>query len=480
MSAKNDLLSETISFFEKHGRQAIDLCNYSRFANLDYGLNAPDGFGLELDTRLYPFFAATLLGFSMPLLTRIAYESELQPENFSQYLSPNGSKPFSYKSYELKTGDFIKKLCEACFYTYDDLEEAKRDFTDAVRGYSIISIGVMSLALEGVSPACEIETEMLTLATSKRHIRYIDDWSVVNVTDVLENLESPSDLPNGNAKDFLDQSGAVHPSVLRKHLSAGFWEAVVYKSTEDNLACQELLRGFIASYPEVARCALSSLDFADTQLLRDNLNVAKVFSTIESDFEKVGIPHFGSDVSAKIGHVGFYLQGHSIGLALDSSQEKIRDFYNDDFPLDKLHSLAKLGEDLYTSIMISQLGIPVELISISNYRVFDFLCKLKPIKQVVDKDLLSEYLAHMAKAAVYVVPKGIEHLNHQKAYLTQTIREGMEVLTQERHIDVDYALLACLDEDAKAFLSDWGLSLDRLQVKREKTRTDRLSNDLGL
>lgn len=480
MSAKNDLLWETIKLFEEHGRKAIDLCDFARYEFVNSEPDGPEGFGLELDTRVYPFFSATLLGFSMPLLTRIARESGLSPDKFWGYFSPNGSKPFSYNSHELKAIDFVKKLCEACFLTYGDVEVAKHDFAEAMRGNSIVSLGVMSLALEGVSPASEIEAEMLRMATGEKQIRLIDDWQIVNVTDVLEHLESPSDLPNGNTLDFLEQSGAIHPAVLRKYLSKGFWETVVYKSSENNVACQAIIEGFIASYPETARFVLSSLDFSDTEMVSDPLNAERVFAKITSSFKKAGISDFSSDASFKISHIGFYLHGDVNGLTFDSSPEDICDFCSHDFPVDELHALGELRESLYSAIMASHLKMPVELISLSNYGVFGFLSELKPVKQVIDKVLLSEYLAHMAKAAVYVVPKGIEYLNHQKAYLTQTIREGMEVLTQERRIDVDYALLACLDEDAKAFLSDWGLSLDRLQIKREKTRTDRLSNDLGL
>lgn len=480
MSAKNDLLWETIKLFEEHGRKAIDLCDFARYEFGNSEPNGLEGFGLELDTRVYPFFSAALLGFSMPLLTRIVKESGLTPDEFWGYFSPNGSKPFYYNSHELKTIDFVKKLCEACFLTYGDVEEAKRDFSEAIRGNSIISLGVMSLALEGVSPVSEIESEMLRLANSERHIRLIDDLTIVTVTDVLENLEYPSDLPNGNARDFLEQSGAIHPAVLRKHLSKGFWETVICKSSENNVACQELLKAFITSYPEKARFVLSSLDFSDTEFLSDSYSAEGVFAKIKSCFEKAGVLDFSSDANFKTSHIGFYLQGDTNGLTFNSSREDFNEFFDEYFPVGELHALRELRGDLYGAIMASQLKMPVESISISNYRVLGFLRELKPIAQVVDRELLSRYLAHMAKAAVYVVPKGIEFLNQQKAYLTETIREGMAMLTQERHQDIDYALLACLDEDAKAFLSDWGLSLDRLQIKREKTRADRLSNDLGL
>lgn len=484
---KIDTLESAIAYFQKHGVAAIDSYPYAPcdpyLDTMIWGLGA----GVGVTKAMLPVYAASLLGYSTPLIAKAMLHAEIDIKKVGRYVEINGMEVHVLDdNHKLDPVDFAKKIFEAYAHGHSEQGWYKDDLIEALETqHSLFSLGIMHLAVEGVDVAEVI----------KRERKYLESYQPENpklqapdfecrahhLRDVLYSIEQIKHLPNSSPLDFIRQVGGLDPFITRKTFAAGFWEGVIYQDTsmKKSDVYKHLLKSLITDYPQEASKILKSLDFNATDMLPEIDSVADTFLAIEILMRVNGLSDVINDISYQIGTITSQVNEHD-NLTFQDPEGLILGKLGTEVFANRFTAMRNLGPKLYEQVMASHMKIPASDISLSHLQVWSILARFKPEPQEVSPKKAGLYLAHMAAGMRSLLPEGHQHIPYYDNYVHSPVESSIGSLIAKLTRKIDYAPLRGMDEDTKEMLSKWGLGLRELGVKRTKTIEDRMGSDLGL
>ena len=482
-----ETLEEAIAYFQKHGTLAIDSYPYAPCdPNLDttvWGMDATVG----VTRAMLPVYVACLFGYSTPLVAKAMLGAEIDIKKIGRYVDINGVDTYTLdENRKLDPVEFGKQVMQAYAYTHCEQGWFKDDLIKTLdTQHSLFSLGIMNLGVPGVDYAEIIKRERLyaqNYQPNKPNLPHPDfECRTHDLRDVLYNIEHYKHLPNNSPVDFIRQMGALDPFVTRKAYGVGFWESVIYQDskTDRSKVFENILESLVADFPQEARNILKSLDFHTTDTTPSIDMVSTTFEILEANMQANGLADVIEDISYQIGTITSQIN-EEVDLDFADHEGRVHGLLGAEFIADRFFAMRDLGPKLYEAVMASHMKVPADQISLSHLQVWSILARFKPEPQVVSPKKTGLYLAHMASGMKSLVPKGHEHIPDYKACINDQIGASISSLIAKLSGKIDYVPLRALDEDDKVVLSQWGLSLKELGVKRAKTIEDRMGSDLGL
>lgn len=478
-------INETISFFREHGARAVDIYPYAPCDPDNDDRVTDTTCSFLLTKSMMPVYVACLLGYSTPLIAKTIESAEIDIRYINRYAEVNG--PDSHDlgdDIHMDPVEFAQRLIEGFCFAYKEQGWVERDLMRVLSdNHSCYSLGVMHLGLTGVNCHTLIDHELDSSIKYRPNgpAPQLDfECRAQHLSDVLLNIKQKRHLPYHSGTEFIRQSGAIHPAVLRKSFGWGFWESLINESTNtDNNALEGVLRDFVLSFPGEAEAVLKSLDFSTTDFDADMDILPAVLVILDSYLHQAGIGHVSDDVSFKLGCLTSHLSEDD-RLTFGDEPSHIFGMLGSDSLIRHFMDLKDLGENLFAEFMESHMSLSPERISFSHFAAWKILDDFQPCKQVVSDKLMGRYLQHMAQAASTLFPKGHENIINYRQYMVLPVSGMMSKLVSGLGKKIDYSILRSMTEDEKDLLSQWGLSLRELGVKSASTIDNRIGSDLGL
>lgn len=431
-----------------------------------------------------PVFAACMLNLEPHVVGAIARRCELDILKLSEYfdLRSSGVVFYAQRAGDLDGVEFTKRLARGLVAAYS----TDPDFFPAMKKLMskrmIFALGFLDLGLDGLDMKAILDDDI-------EYLRRFSDPGFIDfkrigfgesLNGMFDSISKLEHLPSSSPKKFLERSGALHPTIMRKSFGQGFWESIMYRNPDSHhLVFDTILRELIEQHPKQASCILRSLDFDTLDQESDAGLSTWTMDFLEHLLAKAGMQSTTDDVSYKIGFLTSALP-RGAGLPFGSEASEVEKKLGNSHFATYFKELEDLGPQLFEHVMDSHLKIDPEHISRSHFRVWDFLQGLHPVAQRVSPEKLGLYLGRMAKAATTLFPENHEKLELYAPFIIDPITEEMKLLIRESGGKIDYSSLRGVDEDAKANLSNWGLGLRQLGVRSEKTIEGRVGADLGL
>ena len=474
-------IDDAIAFFHKEGVKAVRSYPYKPCDPMHDGVAYVQGSGLVVSPSIIPVYAAALLGFSTPLLAEVIERSGMDARKISSYLELNGTDTHQWSpTHSMDPVEFVKRVVEGFAYLIRDEGLLKDQLISAMEGHSIVGLAVMPLGIPGLDVNASIDAELEAITNPPNgSAGYSMEGRIHYIGDILWNLKKESHFPNGNARDFLEMSGSLRPEVIRKNFGSSFWDDMIGQAKKEFEIFHELIKSLVEYYPEKATIILKSLDFSSVVDFIDLDYVNYTYSVIEGALERKGLGSTKEDLSYKIGRISGFLRDNE-DIHLGSSAPDIDRAFMLSGVEETFNELVDLDTNLYGEVMRSHMGIDPENITTTQFKAWNALKRLRPTEQSIESKVLSEYLAHMAKAAQSLYPSGHENIVDYRESIIDPINDSMSALVAQYRNSIDYSSLKNLDENKKSVLSQWGLGLRELGVKNEKTIEQRIGTDLGL
>lgn len=484
---KIETLEDAIAYFQKHGFSAIDTYPYEPCdPDTDmtvWGVGACVG----VTKAMLPVYVACLFDYSTPLVAKAMLGAEIDIKRIGRYVEVNGLDVHVLdENRQMDPVEFSKRIMEAYSHTHCEQGWYKDDLLKVLDSqHSLFALGVMNLGIPGVDTAEIIKQERSYLQHYKpgnpRYETPDFECRAHHLRDILYNIGQFKHIPNTSNMDFIRQVGALDPFVTRKAFASGFWESVIYQDTKTNgsKVFQNMLESLIADYPAHASQILKGLDFRFTDTTLDIESVATTFEILEENMKANGLGDVVNDISYQIGTITSQID-EEVEISFDDHEGRIHGLLGTELFADRFIAMRDLGSKLYEKVMASHMKTPKDQISLAHLQVWSLLARFKPVDQVVSPKKTGLYLAHMAAGMRSLLPEGHQNIPHYESYVSNTVGTSIGNLIAKLSGKIDYTPLRGVDEDTKVLLSQWGLSIRELGVKRTKTIEDRMGSDLGL
>ncbi len=472
-----------IDHFVEFGEDGVGTYDFIAGDPATGGMNSLSQKDYVTDSAI-PVFAACMMSFSPEIVGDIIKRCGINICELGEHFELNtpGVVYRANNVNDLDVVEFTKRLFRGVAVAYGNDEPFVNTMALQMTENMAFSLAIMDLGIPGINPITMLEDDLNLLRVYPEPGYIESGLSGVgeNLSKILNYISKPEHLPNSSPADFLIQSGALHPAIVRKSFGRGFWEAVMFGDmSAHTLAFGSLLHELITQHPHEAVIVLKSLDF-DSQEHKISTGLAPwAIDLVEQLLEEKGLGSVTLDISYKLGFLTSKLPSDK-SLALDSEERLVREALADERLIGFFKELQDAGPSLFSEVMESHMGLEPVNVSLSHFDVWAFISRLKPGPQNVQPEKLSKYLAHMAQAATTLFPEGHQKIELYGPFIIDQVKAEITEMLDHVGMEIDYSNLRHLDEDSKAILAQWGLCLRGLGVKRSRTIDLRIGADLGL
>lgn len=435
--------------------------------------------GFSVDAQYVPFVLGVCHGLSKKDLCKIIRSLSIDPITFIRSVS-------IYDDYILladKTKLTRMSLCTKMMHLFFELDA---EAALAAMKQHIVDTPILTKVFLASGRVDNLLHKMISdeyLAVSCGEEVYGDTLQSL-VSYLPFNVNSFEFFPDGSIGNYLDDSAAFNPFILKKTLSANlYWEDIFASACSSHLStefCKSILeyvfsREFSSVNKKKLRLMLSNLvmEFPEQEFEYDDL-----FSETLSVVKNSAVSEFADKTIFHLSLVRGFQESNVDPLSL-------REIFNDptlrsENVIGMFKSLIDLDDRLLEQVIKETLALPSNCIGYHLLSLPFVLKNLQLPKQKVELGLFEHYLVSLAEAAAdYVIEN--DSLG-AKQDMDIAIHEGMkhwfEYLNSSQQIDA--GLLARSSDRAAEQLVRWGLDIHNLPAPGDRAMTLALELDLGL
>jgi hypothetical protein len=432
-----------------------------------------------VDAQNLPFILGVCQGLSNKDLCKIITSFSIDPVAFIQNVSFHDDYLLLPDKTKLSRMFFNKKMIDLFFEL--DAEVALATMKAHLGDSQMLAASFLASGRVGGLLDKMVNDEYLAMLCDEE----VENETVQSVVSHLPfNLNSLDYFPGQSIDNYLKDSAAFNPHILKKTLSNnGYWEHVFVSSISSHTStecCTTILehvfsQKFSAVNKQKLGLMLSNLviRFSENQYDYDGL-----FSETLSLVKNSAVYEFADKT---IFHLSL-LRGC---LEPDVEPITLREIFNGtqlggELAIGMFRSLIALDDRLFEQVIQETLSLPSHNI---GYHLLSLPFALKALtlpKQKVENGLFERYLVTMAEAAAHFTTEN-DSLG-EKQDMDFAIHEGMahwfQYLSSSQQFDT--GLLTRGSEQACEHLVRWGLDIHSLPAPSDKAMSFSLERDLGL